>query len=177
MPNYEIRTTISNDIHRLMQLDHSVDTDYVWQMEYAREGGYTALGFREVRLPRQIHLLPPRPASMLADTWTRSEMLTLLIEGAPAGYLRMSRAKSEDTLWVTDIVVGREHRRQNLASAMLNMAEMHGIQHGLMRLWLETNSKNVPSIRFAQKNGMEFCGYSDQYYRNRDIALFFYKAL
>jgi RimJ/RimL family protein N-acetyltransferase len=38
-------------------------------------------------------------------------------------------------------------------------------------------SKNVPAIRLAQKSGFEFCGYNDQYYLNKDVALFFAKVL
>jgi RimJ/RimL family protein N-acetyltransferase len=35
------------------------------------------------------------------------------------------------------------------------------------------SSKNNSAIRLAQKLGFEFCGYNDQYYENKDIALFF----
>ena len=34
-------------------------------------------------------------------------------------------------------------------------------------------SKNNPAIRLAQKMGFAFAGYSDRYYRDQDIALFF----
>ena len=34
-------------------------------------------------------------------------------------------------------------------------------------------SKNFPAICFAQKHGLNFCGYNDRYYHNQDLALFF----
>jgi hypothetical protein len=34
-------------------------------------------------------------------------------------------------------------------------------------------SKNYPAIAFCKKQGMAYCGYSDRYYANQDIALFF----
>jgi RimJ/RimL family protein N-acetyltransferase len=42
---------------------------------------------------------------------------------------------------------------------------------------MEMQSKNVAAIRLAQKSGFEFCGYNDQYYLNKDVALFFAKVL
>jgi RimJ/RimL family protein N-acetyltransferase len=42
---------------------------------------------------------------------------------------------------------------------------------------LETQSKNHPCIRLAQKFGYEFCGYNDRYYPTQDVALFFGRAL
>ena len=41
----------------------------------------------------------------------------------------------------------------------------------------EMQSKNYPGISMANKLGYEFCGYSDRYYTNQDIALFFAKRI
>jgi ribosomal protein S18 acetylase RimI-like enzyme len=40
-------------------------------------------------------------------------------------------------------------------------------------MFLDMQSKNYPAIRLAQKMGFVFSGYSDHYYPNQDIALFF----
>ena len=37
--------------------------------------------------------------------------------------------------------------------------------------------KNYPAIRFCQSRGLAFCGYSDRYWPNYDIALFFGESL
>jgi hypothetical protein len=37
MPEIEIRPAIATDIKRLMTLDHSCDTDYVWQLETSKD--------------------------------------------------------------------------------------------------------------------------------------------
>ena len=39
MPDVEIRRAVASDIPILMAIDHSVQTDYVWQMEVDRETG------------------------------------------------------------------------------------------------------------------------------------------
>ena len=46
---------------RLMVLDHSSLSDYVWQLELRREAGQVSANFREVRLPRSIEVKYPRP--------------------------------------------------------------------------------------------------------------------
>jgi RimJ/RimL family protein N-acetyltransferase len=35
-------------------------------------------------------------------------------------------------------------------------------------------SKNYPAIALARKLGFSYSGYSDRYYADQDIALFFY---
>ena len=45
------------------------------------------------------------------------------------------------------------------------------------QLFLEMQSKNYPAICLARKNGFAFSGYSDRYYSDQDIVLFFTKAI
>ncbi len=45
------------------------------------------------------------------------------------------------------------------------------------RAVIEMQSKNSAAVRLAQKLGYEFCGYNDQYYVTRDVALFFGRLL
>ena len=40
-------------------------------------------------------------------------------------------------------------------------------------MMLALQSKNDPAIEFCTQLGLGFCGYSDRYFANRDIALFF----
>jgi hypothetical protein len=47
----------------------------------------------------------------------------------------------------------------------------------MSQLFLEMQSKNIPAIRLATKMGSVFSGYSDRYYPNQDIALFFALSL
>ena len=69
------------------------------------------------------------------------------------------------------------HRRSGVAMALLESAQAWAESRAHRRLILEVQSKNVPAIRLAQKSGFEFCGYNDQYYLNKDVALFFAKVL
>jgi len=177
MSEIQIRPTVAGDLLRLMGMDHSVTSEYVWQLELRRDNGQIAATFREVRLPRPIPLTYPNNPFVLADDWTRrSAILTALVDNGPIGYLSlMDRLGSVAS--ITDLVVTPEWRRRGVASALLGAAHEWGLARGHRKLFLEMQSKNQPAIRLAQKHGYEFCGYNDHYYLTQDVALFFARAL
>lgn len=178
MPTFEIRPALANDLPRLMAIDHSCLSDYVWQLELRRDAGQITSNFREVRLPRSVVVTYPRNPLALANEWTRRDvMLTAMFEEVPVGYLCATEEHTASIAWVTDIVVSTEKRRQGAASALLTAAQTWALERGVKRLILEMQSKNQPCIRLAQKFGYEFCGYNDQYYPTQDVALFFGRAL
>lgn len=177
MTDIEIRTTVSTDLARLTTLDHSIDTDYVWQMDLHRETGHVDVVLREVRLPRTIRLDHPRPASELADTWHLRPMLSAMSGMEAVAYIRFTDVYVPHAVWITDVVVGKPMRGQGLARKLIASAEAWGLQRGLRKAILEVQTKNAPAIRMAQKLGFEFCGYNDQYYSTRDVALFFARSI
>ena len=79
--------------------------------------------------------------------------------------------------WIADFAVARPNRRQGVGTALLAAAGRWAQEHGLLRLMIETPSKNYPAICFCLKRGFTFCGYNDRYYANQDIALFFEQNL
>lgn len=175
---YEIRPAVANDLSRLVAIDHSCLSDYVWQLELRREVGQITSSFREVRLPRTVQVTYPRNPRSLADEWTRRDVvLVALYEEAPVGYICAIEEHASSVASVTDIVVASERRRQGAASALLAATEAWASKRSVQRLILEMQSKNQPCIRLAQKFGYEFCGYNDQYYPTQDVALFFGRAL
>ena len=178
MPTYEVRHAASNDLSRLMAMDHSCLSDYVWQLELRREVGQITSIFREVRLPRSVVVAYPHNPMSLTELWNRRDALLVALEEAlPVGYIGLLEDRASATAWVTDIVVAPERRRQGVASTLLTAAHSWAAERGNRRLVLEMQSKNQPCIRLAQKFGYEFCGYNDQYYPTQDVALFFGRAL
>jgi ribosomal protein S18 acetylase RimI-like enzyme len=177
MADFEIRTTVSTDLARLTALDHRIDTDYVWQLDLHREIGQVAIVLREVRLPRSVRLEHPRPAKDLPDTWHVRPMLSAMLGLEAVAYIRFSDIMVPHAVWITDVVVGRPLRRQGLARKLISTAETWGLQRGLRKAIIEVQSKNVPGIHMVQKLGFEFCGYNDQYYASRDVALFFSRSI
>ena len=178
MAAFEIRPASTGDILRLMALDHSCSSDYVWQLELRREAGQVSASFREVRLPRSIEVKYPRNPSSLADEWAHRDVVMVALEqGVPIGYLCAIVEQASAIAWVTDVVVAPARRRQGAASALLTATQAWALERGVRRLVLEMQSKNQAYIRLAQKFGYEFCGYNDQYYLTQDVALFFGRGI
>jgi RimJ/RimL family protein N-acetyltransferase len=178
VPSFEIRPASANDLPRLIALDHSCLSDYVWQLELRREAGQAIANFREVRLPRSIEVKYPRNPSSLADEWMRHDVLLAAVhEGNPIGYIAATEDRTSAVAWVTNIAIAPEQRRKGAASALLTAIQAWALERGVRRLILEMQSKNQAYIRLAQKFGYEFCGYNDQYYPTQDVALFFGRAV
>jgi len=177
MAEIEIRSTVSTDLARLSALDHTIDTDYVWQLDLHREAGQVEVSLREVRLPRTVRLEHPRPANELPDTWHLRPMLSAMLGMEAVAYIRFTDEIVPHAIWITDVVVAKPMRGKGLARKLLGAAEAWGLQRGLRRAIIEVQSKNAPAIRMVQKLGFEFCGYNDQYYSTRDVALFFARSI
>jgi GNAT superfamily N-acetyltransferase len=178
MPELQIRPTVATDLSRLMAMDHSTISDTVWQLELRRESGQITAAFREVRLPRSTSISYPHDKYALADDWVRKSMMFTALNGSdPLGYVSMLERGTASSVWVTDLVVDAQARRQGVAGELLSAAQAWASERSHRRLVLEMQSKNVPAIRLAQKFGYEFCGYNDHYYLTQDVALFFAKSL
>ena len=178
MPDVQIRRALATDIAILMAIDHTCQTDYVWQMDILHEEGQVGAIFREIRLPRAMSVTYPRLVSTLADTFTRkSGMLVAAIKDQVVGYVRMNDQILAQTAWLTDVVVSGRYRRQGVATALLLAAQSWAADRKNGRALIEMSSKNYPMICLARKLGYEFCGYNDQYYETQDIALFFGRSI
>lgn len=178
MSSFEIRPATPNDLPRLMALDHTCSSDYVWQLELRREPNQLTANFREVRLPRSVVVKYPRDPIVLADEWGKRDAVFAALKGDdPVGYICLTEEHTSAIAWVTDLVVAPEQRRQGVGSALLEAGQAWAVERGVRRLVLEVISKNQGGIRLAQKFGYDFCGYNDQYYPNQDVALFFGRAL
>jgi ribosomal protein S18 acetylase RimI-like enzyme len=178
MPPFEIRPASPHDLTRLIAMDHSCQSDYVWQLELRRDAGQIISGFREVRLPRSVTVAYPRDPMALSEQSNKRDGLLVATEDALAvGYLAMVEERVSALVRVTDLVVTPERRRQGVASSLLTAAQAWAIDRKIQRMILEMQSKNHACIRLAQKFGYEFCGYNDQYYPTQDVALYFGRAL
>ena len=178
MPEFEIRPANPNDLPRLMAMDHSCSSDYVWQLELRREPNQINANFREVRLPRSVEVKYPRDPFTLANEWTKRDAVFVAVqENIPVGYICITEEHTAAIAWVKDIVVAPDSRRKGAGSALLLAGQAWASERSARRLVLEMQSKNQACIRMMQKFGYEFCGYNDQYYPTQDVALFFGRVL
>lgn len=169
-----IRPAISTDIPKMIALDHNYATDHVWQMTMDLTETQTQVSFREVRLPREVHVNYPRTYHKLVDNWTDRNLL-LLVEDCEyiRGYISVQLGLAPASAWIEDLVVDRLQRRKGIGSALILSARDWCGKKRLQRLTLEMQPKNYPAIHFAYKLGFKFSGYNDQYYRDQEIAIFF----
>lgn len=174
MPTIQIRAGQASDLKILSTLDHAYTTDHVWQMDMDYQGNNIDVMFKEVRLPRPVEVEYPRdPEDLLNITQAESEILVASMGDEPIGYIRLSSGAALATAWVTDMAVIKYLRRQGVGSSLLLAGRDWAAQKKSRRILLEMQSKNFPAISMAKKLGFDFCGYSDRYYPNQDIAVFF----
>ncbi|RLD01486.1 MAG: hypothetical protein DRI46_03840 [Chloroflexi bacterium] len=174
MVEINIRSAISTDIPKMITLDHNYATTHVWQMTLDLTEVQTQVSFREVRLPREVHVNYPRIVRALADDWTKRDALLLAEEGEQIrGYISLRLGLAPASAWVEDLAVDRLQRRNGVGTALVMAAQDWCARKGLHRVTLEMQPKNYPAIQFAHKLGFEFSGYNDQFYRDQEIAIFF----
>jgi ribosomal protein S18 acetylase RimI-like enzyme len=173
-----IRPGEEADFPSLLELDHAYATEYVWQMEIDQTAPRMGARFRETRLPRPMRVSYPRQRDRLQAEWKqRAAMLVAEQGGKLCGYASLAAGLAPGAVCLTDLVVAASQRRKGFGTRLVLAAQTWARQHGHERLLLEMQSKNHPAIRLAQKLAFEFSGYNDNYYENKEIALFFAKTL
>ncbi|HSR31146.1 MAG TPA: GNAT family N-acetyltransferase [Anaerolineae bacterium] len=179
MKDFAVRPFARSDLPQLMGLDHSSTTDHVWQLELRRDAKAAQVSavFREVRLPRPVRLMYPNDPSALADEWKQRAMISTAVSGTAAvGYIGLTRPRA-GVSWITDLAVSPQWRRKGVGGSLLEAAHIWCVGQATRKIFFETQSKNYPAIKLAQKHAYEFCGYNDRYYSSQDITLFFVRVL
>ena len=119
MSAIQIRPVVASDLPHLMGIDHSVASEYVWQLELRRETGHVIAAFRDARLPRPITLTYPNDPFSLADEWSHKALMLAAIAGGDAiGYICLNERPSS-VAWVPELVVAPPCRRQVVARTLL----------------------------------------------------------
>jgi len=179
MPAIQVRPIIFTDVSKLVAIDHSYTSDYVWQMEFQEEPGQVKIAFHQRRLPRAMQVEYPRAAQYLAEIWNKKPGLLVaeLEDGETVGYVNLTEGTIPRTTLISDLAVATSMRRQGIGRVLLLATEDWAVHHGNAQLIAEIQSKNYPAISLVKKMGYEFCGYSDRFYPNQDIVLFFAKSL
>jgi len=178
MPRIEVRPTTTEDIDAFINLRHDYMTSHVWQMDRILDDGQVNIKFREMRLPRAVEVYYPNYYQLKNNDWLeKGDTLTALHSGKVVGYIKITEQPKSSTAWITDVVVDDKMRRMGIGSALVIAAQEWAVERNLRWLIIEMQLKNYPGIKMASKLGFEFSGYSDHYYPNQDIALFFAKYL
>jgi ribosomal protein S18 acetylase RimI-like enzyme len=174
----EIRPGSLADLNACLQLDSTFETEHVWQMEVRSGSGDMAIGLHLARLPRPMKVTGVISAD--AVTQNVSNGGTLFVgddRGRILGYVDVTVSEWNQAVRINNIAVAPAQRRHGLGSSLLWTALEYAQKKRLRVALLDTSTKAYPAICFYQKHGFAFCGFSDQLYPNRDIAMFFAKSL
>ncbi|MEO1663696.1 MAG: GNAT family N-acetyltransferase [Chloroflexota bacterium] len=170
-----IRDGIAQDVPRCLSLDHTYETDYVWQVSTREGTDQRSIALRKDRLPRQMDALyiknPERLKVALAPE--QCFLVAMAGDGEVLGYLVMTCSPAEPIAHLRDVVVERDVRRQGIGTRLMKVAGIWAQQHNIQRIIAETQTRNYPAICLYQHAGYTFCGYNDRYFLNQDIAVFF----
>ncbi len=174
------RDGLKSDLPACLELDHSYETEYVWQMRLHSEGDQQQIAFQRERLPRMLAAIWPINEQRL-QLALAPEQCFLIVEDRDnheiLGYLTMRPDPVYRVARLQDVVVDRDLRRQKIGTRLLNVARKWASQQQLNLITAELQTQNYPGILFCQASGLTFCGFNDHYFPNQDIAVFFTETL
>ncbi len=180
--SYLIRDGMDSDIESCLALDHSTRTERVWQMNLIQDGTNWQATFREERLPREVDVTHAPDKDRLQLMLSPEACFLVAVGKGDAsdlhlGYLTLHVDPVHRIAYVHDIVVEREFRQHGIGARLLRVARTWAMDAGAKRLLLETRTQNYAAIQFCQAQGLGFCGFNEQYFASRDIAIFFGQSL
>lgn len=177
---FVIRDGLAQDIPACLALNSTYETEYVWQMSVQQEASMKRITFATERLPRIMEVDHGHNENRLRLALADDLCFLVAAEresGGLLGYLTMRSDPSHSIALIQDIVVNRPFRRRKMGTRLVKVARQWALEKGLSQITIETQTKNYPAIMFCQACGFNFCGFNDQYFRNQDIAVFFWQSL
>jgi ribosomal protein S18 acetylase RimI-like enzyme len=176
-----IRLAELSDLEAICALDHSYQTDHVWQLSGRNSGEEMSATLRLAKLPRAMAVRSPHDVDTLRRTVHRADFLWVIegeslgvgVQHGIAGYLAMTLLPWQNTGWITSLAVRPDARRTGIATQLLAAAKDQARAEGMHSITIDVPTKNFPASRMCVRRGMYFCGYAENYYASHDIALFF----
>lgn len=175
-----IRDGLENDIPACLGLDHTYETDHVWQMTVNEQPGDWQISFTTQRLPRTLETEYSSDEHRLQLAMPADQCFLVVAskEGQEIlAYLTMRCDPVYGAALMQDLVVSRPYRRRRIGTRLVHVARQWAKEHDLIQLTVETYTRDYPGIAFCKAAGFTFCGFNDQYFPNQDIAVFFGQSL
>ena len=173
-PPMKVRPANAADLERCRRLDRSLATSFVWRVDETVGADNIGVTFRRVRAPRPLPLDYPRDIDSLYDDWRRDECVLVAYEFVTVlGFVLVTVQRGERDGWVKHLVVGRPHRRQGVATRLLESAAAWALANGLERVTVILQSKNDPGIQLLAKCGYLFRGFIDHHFANGEAGMLY----
>lgn len=165
------------EVQALPPLPSGYVTDRVLQLTRTTEGDGEQWALHEATLDVPLSKSYDRGG---ADEWlgsyleehgpARLHFLVAERAGELRGLLACRQLDWNHTLWLLDIRVRESERRSGIGSALIGELKTHARGLSLRGILVETQTTNVPAIRFYEKHGFVICGFNDHLYGNDDLA-------
>ena len=183
MPEFSllIRDGIASDIEACLALDHTYESDAVWQMSLQPDVSGWHITFRSERLPRTIHATYAPHKARLERALSEDQCLLVATtrEETPQliGYVTLHYQSAEGIALMQDVVVTRPYRGVGIGTRLVNVARRWANEKSARMFMMEVQTRNMPGIQFCQSMGLTFCGFNDHYFPHHEIAVFFAQSL
>lgn len=172
-----IRAGTTADLKECIALDDSFETEYVWQMDEKSQPSAIDIAFRLRHLPRPLRVTGLISGEDLTKDLRSGGMLFIAREQGVRGFLDLTVSKWNQAALINNLAVAPESRRRGVGTLLMRTALDWARKQKLRVALLDTSTKAYPAICFYQKQGFVFCGFNDQLYPKRDIALYFSQSL
>jgi GNAT superfamily N-acetyltransferase len=175
-----IRDGLEADIPACLALDHTYQTDHVWQMRLHSESDKQSVLFIRERLPRTLDTTCPINENRLRAALPAPHGFIVAADrnhGEIYGYLTARHDSVYQIAHIQDLVISRPYRQRRIGTKLLNIARQWARECGLLLLTVEVQTRNYPAITFCQHSGLIFSGFNDHYFPDQDIAVFFSQSL
>jgi len=171
-----VRWIALEEVRRLPPLPSGYVTGTVLRLIRSSQGRNERWTLAEVPLATPLQRRYDRGT---ADEWLASyldegsaERMVFLIAERSHELLGLLAARTVEwnrSLWLLDIRVRREVRRSGVGSELMSELKRYARGLPVRGVLVETQTSNVPAIRFYQKHGFIICGFNDHLYGNDDL--------
>ncbi len=169
----EIRPANVIDLNACLAIDDSFETEYVWQMDERTNGGVVTVTFRQTRLPRPMRVANNISKTALTENFHRGEAFLVADEAGVVGFVDAAVLSWNQVFKINNLCVAPAQRRKGVGVKLMRAALDLARERQLRTAMLDTSTKDYPAICLYQKLGFSLCGFNDQLFPNRDIALQF----
>ncbi len=188
MPTY--RKMTPGDLIALDQIDPNFTSDSYLDVEMLQRAGQLAVTFTErpfeIPFTKEIgYRYDTDQMEMTRYRLEQSKNALVMVaehEGRLVAILEVEAETWRNTALVWALFVDKAWRGQGVGAKLLREAEKWAKRKRFRAMVLETQTNNIPAIRFYEKQGYAIAGFDRYFYSNSDVehkevALFMYKVL
>ncbi len=168
------RSAEIEDFDQCLAIDHSYQTNRIWQMNINQQPETINLRFQTLRLPQTTSIPYPYDQEELPKRWWEAHWFLVGEHQAKIqAYVTATCETLRPIVWINDLAVAPDFRLHGHGSHLIDAARGWAKQENARHLMVAIPMKNDPAITFLRKNGFNFCGYNEVHIKQRDIDLYF----